>query len=636
VKEEIEMERKAFGLGILMVLIFFPAQGLAQDRPALVDDMGYADTILINGKIVTMDDRGITPNTPGHIHEAMAIKGKRIMALGSTQEMRQLAGPKTRTVDVGGKTVIPGLVHTHYHIFSSAATEYGPSQGLVDPSVKVTVFADPTAEGTAKKVRDTVVNAIQVQKIPPGQWITVDLQESKGMPRGITYTWLYLGKINRRQIDGGTEKHPVLVTTGLHGILNSTAIQEFKKVFPEWEESTDMENRPGAARDGYVAVPELGGLTFEFWWKDKPLENLAETLRLKGVDVIGKGITTVATRILYPRVIAAFNLLNRQGRMPHRLAYFIESQRGNFFGLQSIYQFYKATGAPWTNHANGGEMLWLNGMCNEIWDSIFNEICMGPDVSAPEEIKMRERCPAPGTKPWEAVKAGIINGWRPAQVHATSSHGARLYIQMLEEAMKEANYSVEYMRSLRTTIEHAHLLGTPPDVMEGIKKYGIIVNVTPFILPTAIDNIKDYGEQLRPYVMPVKTWINQGIRVTFEAGRDGRNGTDFWTPIYQLVTRKISGQNPITGELSGETEILLPEEAIDRVTALKMATTWASEYMMAEDTVGTLEPGKFADFAVLDRDFFTIEIEEILDTTVVMTGLSGQIVFDAENMASGN
>jgi len=67
------------------------------------------------------------------------------------------------------------------------------------------------------------------------------------------------------------------------------------------------------------------------------------------------------------------------------------------------------------------------------------------------------------------------------------------------------------------------------------------------------------------------------------------------------------------------------------VTALKMATTWASEYMMAEDTVGTLEPGKYADFAVLDRDFFTIATEEIVDTTVVMTGLSGQIVYDVQN-----
>jgi len=60
---------------------------------------------------------------------------------------------------------------------------------------------------------------------------------------------------------------------------------------------------------------------------------------------------------------------------------------------------------------------------------------------------------------------------------------------------------------------------------------------------------------------------------------------------------------------------------------VKMATTWASEYMMAEDTVGTLEPGKFADFAVLEKDFFTVPVEEVLNMKVVMTDLSGKIVY---------
>ena len=83
-------------------------------------------------------------------------------------------------------------------------------------------------------------------------------------------------------------------------------------------------------------------------------------------------------------------------------------------------------------------------------------------------------------------------------------------------------------------------------------------------------------------------------------------------------------------------EPILPEEAIDRVTALKMATIWASEYVLAEDTLGTLEPGKFADFTVLDKDFFTIPVEEIRGLKVIMTGLNGQIVFDAENLAGSN
>jgi hypothetical protein len=209
-------------------------------------------------------------------------------------------------------------------------------------------------------------------------------------------------------------------------------MEEFKKLFPDFEESVDLENGPGSAQDGYVGVPGVNALSWEYWWKDKPLANLSETLRLFGLDLQEKGITTVATRIVLPRVVAAYNKLNRDGKMPHRLAYYIEPQRGHQMGLEATRRFYRASGAPWSDHANGGEMLWMNGMCNEIWDSIYNELCLGSDVPAAPEIKARERCPGPGSKPWESYKVAILSGWRPVQAHGTSSHGARLYIQMLD------------------------------------------------------------------------------------------------------------------------------------------------------------------------------------------------------------
>jgi len=615
------MSRIFFTLSLVFMFGFGPV--LAQQLPDLVAAQGYADMILVNGKIAAMDDRSSTPNSAGQFFEAMAIKGKRIMALGTDAEMRRLAGPRTRLVDVGGKTVLPGLIQTHYHIFGTAARVYGPQVGLVDRSVKLTVVTDTTPEATAKRIRDTILNAIRVQQIPKGKWITVDLQEGPQNRAATTRSWLYMGRLNRRQFDSAIQDHPIMIRGRASGVFNAVAIDEFKKIFPDWEESTELENRPGAAADGYVAVPELSGVSFEFWWKDEPLENLAEAMRLQGLDLQKKGVTTIATRILYPRVIAAFHLLNREGKMPHRMAYYIESQRGNFWNLKTIHEFYKGTGAPWTTHSAGNEMLWLNGMCNEIWDSTQNELCLGDDVDVPDHIRARERCPSPGTKPWETYKEAIVHGWRPVQAHNTSSHGARLYLQMMEEAMKEGNYSVEYMRSLRTAVEHNQFLGNLPDVMEGFKKFGIIINVNTGYLREVPHNLEDYGEQLRPFVMPVKTWIDQGLRVTFEA-----QGLDFWRPIYRLVTREV------VDSATGEKVILNTDEAIDRVTALKMATTWASEYMMAEDTVGTLEPGKFADFVVLDRDFFTIPVSAIPFVQVVMTGLGGEIVYDPDGIDS--
>ena len=188
--------------------------------------------------------------------------------------------------------------------------------------------------------------------------------------------------------------------------------------------------------------------------------------------------------------------------------------------------------------------------------------------------------------------------------------------------MEEANLSVDHIRSLRTTLEHNQLLGTPPDVMAKLKEYNILLNVNMAYLNDAAMLIDAYGEQLRPFAMPVKTWLEEGLHVTFEAQL-----TNFWGPIHMLVTREI------THRATGEKQFLLPEQAVDRVTALKMTTTWASYYILAEDTLGTLEPGKYADFAVLENDYSTIPVEEIPDMEVIMTGLGGEVVYDRDQLA---
>ncbi|MCH8820646.1 MAG: hypothetical protein IIB03_10060, partial [Acidobacteria bacterium] len=363
-----------FVLGLLM-----PGFGLSQQIPKLVAQHGYADMVLSNGKIVTMDDWSIVPNTPGHIFESMAIKANKIMALGTDAEMRKLSGPNTRFIDVQGKTVIPGLIQTHYHLFGPAASKYGPQVGLLDPSVQVTVVAESSPEATSKKLRESILNTIRVQNVPKGQWIAVRLTEGPDNLPGTNRIWLYGSEINRRtiQLDRSVPDHPVVINARQSGLFNEAAIRLVKEVYPDWEESTDLENRPGSARDGYVAVPELQGMTFSFWWRDEPVEKLAEALRLHGLDLQKLGMTTVSTRILFPTVVEAYNKLNRDGQMPHRLSYYVEPQRGNFFNLKALRQFYKGAGAPWTNHANGGEMLYLSGMCNEVWDSSHWEVCLG-------------------------------------------------------------------------------------------------------------------------------------------------------------------------------------------------------------------------------------------------------------------
>src|SRR5262249_6554162 len=88
---------------------------LAQGAASLCAQSATADLILSNGKIITVDDRFT-------IAQAVAVSGERILAVGTNQEIAQLAGPNTRRIDLRGRAVIPGLIDNHIHLLRPAAT----------------------------------------------------------------------------------------------------------------------------------------------------------------------------------------------------------------------------------------------------------------------------------------------------------------------------------------------------------------------------------------------------------------------------------------------------------------------------------------------------------------------------------
>ena len=109
----------AFLLLSTTALVFF-GTGIAysQQLPPEVEQMGYADTIFLNGKVVSMDDAS-TSTSPGSIYQANTVKNDKIMKLGTNDEVRALAGRITTTYDLKGRTLIPGIIETHQHIYGS-------------------------------------------------------------------------------------------------------------------------------------------------------------------------------------------------------------------------------------------------------------------------------------------------------------------------------------------------------------------------------------------------------------------------------------------------------------------------------------------------------------------------------------
>ena len=128
--------------------------------PEEIGRMGYADTIFVNGKIVSMDDKTRSTNV-GTIYEALAVKGDKIVKLGTAAQVKTLAGPPTKVYDLHGRTMIPGIVEPHNH-FYGGIPRYLARMGIKYPpsGIRVTAQADRDLEKTQAIIKNSI-SAIQ-------------------------------------------------------------------------------------------------------------------------------------------------------------------------------------------------------------------------------------------------------------------------------------------------------------------------------------------------------------------------------------------------------------------------------------------------------------------------------------------
>ncbi|MCH7978408.1 MAG: hypothetical protein IH935_05460, partial [Acidobacteria bacterium] len=177
-------------IAVFVSLWLSPLPGAAQSAlPPEVEDQGYADMIVVNGKVVSMDDAGLN-ESPGNVYEAMAIKRDRIMALGTSERIRRMANSKTKVIDLGGQTVIPGVIETHAHLYGNA--QLGAQLGLRTPDrgVNVTVQAGRDVETTRLRVENALKEAIT--KVQPDDWVLVGItpDPQEGVSSNRLFSWV--------------------------------------------------------------------------------------------------------------------------------------------------------------------------------------------------------------------------------------------------------------------------------------------------------------------------------------------------------------------------------------------------------------------------------------------------------------
>src|SRR4030095_2428718 len=212
------MKYSARFLFLLLSLIFLSAPALAQTVPPLL--VSYPEMILHNGKIATMDDKSTTSNL-GTVVTAMAIRDGKILAPGNNQQMLALRGPQTKVVDLRGRTVVPGIIDTHSHLFDYAL-DAQENQAI---GSRIRATAGETWDSIKKKTLDAVRQ--EVAKKKPGEWIALQLPNDAIRKDGKPVNTIVAsrrGLIHRSELDEIAPNNPVYLRVRTTSIVNSRSI----------------------------------------------------------------------------------------------------------------------------------------------------------------------------------------------------------------------------------------------------------------------------------------------------------------------------------------------------------------------------------------------------------------------------
>lgn len=215
--------------------------------------LGYPEQIYYNAKVVTMDDPGFNAN-PGTIAQAFAVRGDKILAIGTTAQIRRLAGPNTRQMDLKGRTVMPSFILTHEHPTDWAWTE---------PSALVHVFPEGNPnmvvrflKGTADEQKANWEVALKeaVSTAKPKQWILLSSDwggNFENMP-GLANSFEQL--VTTKRLDELAPNNPVRVKNSwITGKFNTRAMEEVRKIYPD----AQLEGRGNRSEAGRQFEPDV-------------------------------------------------------------------------------------------------------------------------------------------------------------------------------------------------------------------------------------------------------------------------------------------------------------------------------------------------------------------------------------------
>ncbi len=565
--------------GVLIAALIMPASSQPSEKPA--------DLVLLHGTILTVDAQD-------SIAQAIAIRGVKILRVGSDSQVLALAGPATQVIDLTGKTATPGLIDSHGHFADGGLAELYH----VDLS-----DASSVAE-IVKRVE------ARVSTLKPGEWLLGD-----GWDEGKLHEQRY---VYAADLDRVAPNNPVWLTqtTGHYGVANSLALRMAGITAATPNPPAGTIDRANNAPTGVLKEAAMRAVTNLIPQPTVAQEKLAILHVLD--ELHAEGMTSVKDADIFPPTWTAYKELLDEGKLTERVCVLwhagttMDSARATLARIQSLPRARASLGDGrllscgaklYMDGSGGARTAWMN----EDWNKNFRDSDTGNRGY-------------PATDP--AIYREEVRLFHDAGVHVgTHAIGDRAidwvvdtYALVLSEkptpglrhSIIHANIPTDHAIEAMAAMQHKYDSGYPE-------------SQAPFMWWLGDTYASNFGPARSARLEPFHTYLDQGMIwgggsdyfVTPLAARYG-----LWSSVARETLKGTWGAHPFG-----------TAESVDIHTALRSYTAWAARQLFLEDKVGSLEPGKRADIAVWAQNPYTIPAPELKNLRCVMTLLDGKVVF---------
>lgn len=553
-----------------------------------------ADLILYNGKVVTADKAF-------SVHQAVAVAAGRIMQVADNDTILKLGGPQTKKIDLRGKMVLPGLIDSHTHPTGAAMYEF-----------------DHTVPDM-RSIDDVLAYVRQrAQVLDEGEWINI--------------SQVFITRLKERryptraELDEAAPKHPVLFQTGPDGSLNSLALKlsGIDKDL-EYDGSGRVERDEHGEPTGILRSclhlvrsrsPKSGKTAAE--------QDRYALLKKLLADYNSVGLTAIADRNASGDAIERFQRLRDNGDLTVRIA--ASHGVGTGGNVDAIkFAINKVAEKPLVRgKAEATDMLRIVGLkifldggmltgsarMRKPWGlstiySIDDAAYKGVFRTDPEKL-------AP------IVTVAVEHGLQ-FTAHSVGDGAVHALLDAYEQVSKTHDIA-----KTRPCITHSNFMSK--EAVQQMARLGVVADIQPaWLWLDAATLEKQFGVDRLRYFQPLKT--------IFEHNVIAGGGSDHMQKIGSM--RAVNPYNPFLGmwitmaRQARDSDLVLHKvEALSREQAIRFYTINNAYITFLDDKAGSIEPGKYADLIVIDRDLLTCPLDDVRKTEVLQTYLEGKLVYE--------